>query len=418
MVTRSFVKQFRPLPVSPESGRKLFDRADLRDSRERDRVVVLLARFVGIGYFVYAVIVLPQMVVEADDLLPAWYPPTAALLAFGPGIGILAASFVRRWQRHIRAMVIACVAGLLAAGVLWLLVARGESTTAATWILDFAGLAGVTLVLVRPVWEAIVAVTASKLLGAAVAVANVSDANVWAAVQEALFGIVFSTVCILLASRVLVIGDALDTSRAHTERLVARGVANVELARMDALIHDHVLATFVAAAADRDDPRVVDQAQGALHALGRLLDDEGGSDCRIPGHEVVLRLRAVIAEQGADVPVTVEVTDDAVDCPVDVVAALSEAAAEAIRNSAVHAGGRAQRAVFLGVGRDLVQVVIADDGVGFDPATVPADRLGLALSIRHRIGALPGGEAAVVSAPGAGTTVRLRWRPDPRDRAS
>jgi signal transduction histidine kinase len=49
---------------------------------------------------------------------------------------------------------------------------------------------------------------------------------------------------------------------------------------------------------------------------------------------------------------------------------------------------------------------VRDRGKGFDPAAVPADRKGLAESVRGRM-ARHGGTAAVQSAPGEGTKVTL-----------
>ncbi|EGD55119.1 two-component histidine kinase [Gordonia neofelifaecis NRRL B-59395] len=379
-----------------------------------DRLRVALARLTGAGYVVYTIIVLPQMISEAAGRVPAWYPVVGGLLAFGPGVALFAVSVVRRWHAAIAAAAISCAVGALGAAVLWLLVCESGSDTSPIWILDFVGLAGLAVVLVRPVLEAVAVLVVGKLAGAAVAVWNVDGVDAWAAVEEALFGIVFTSLCILLVRRVLQVGADLDESRADTERAVARNVANIELARVDALIHDHVLSTFVAVAADRDDARVPAQASEALVALDRLAADDL-AEADVPGPELVARLRAVIGGISSDLPVTVEVAADAPSCPAEVVAALAEAAAEAVRNSAAHAGPDAETAVYIGVRADLVQVVVTDDGVGFDPEAVGDDRLGLALSIRHRVGALVGGETAVMSTPGRGSTVRLWWTPESRE---
>ncbi len=54
-------------------------------------------------------------------------------------------------------------------------------------------------------------------------------------------------------------------------------------------------------------------------------------------------------------------------------------------------------------GRDVL-----DGGAGFDTATVPDHRYGVRESIGGRMAAA-GGRAEVLSAPGAGTRVRLEW---------
>jgi hypothetical protein len=64
-----------------------------------------------------------------------------------------------------------------------------------------------------------------------------------------------------------------------------------------------------------------------------------------------------------------------------------------------------------------VEMIVADDGVGFDVADVPAERLGVSQSIVGRMRRTPGGSADVGSAPGEGTVVALSWQPPRSSRA-
>jgi signal transduction histidine kinase len=68
-------------------------------------------------------------------------------------------------------------------------------------------------------------------------------------------------------------------------------------------------------------------------------------------------------------------------------------------------------------GRDFAEIIVSatdtsitwtvsDDGVGFDVAAVPRDRLGLRSSVRQRVEAA-GGAVRIFSAPGAGTSVLI-----------
>jgi signal transduction histidine kinase len=57
---------------------------------------------------------------------------------------------------------------------------------------------------------------------------------------------------------------------------------------------------------------------------------------------------------------------------------------------------------------------VRDEGKGFDPDDVPADRRGIADSIRGRI-RRHGGTVTILSAPGEGTEVQLRL---PRSQSS
>jgi len=50
---------------------------------------------------------------------------------------------------------------------------------------------------------------------------------------------------------------------------------------------------------------------------------------------------------------------------------------------------------------------LVDDGLGFDQARIPEDRLGLRASVQERLAAV-GGSATIWTQPGQGTSVMLR----------
>jgi signal transduction histidine kinase len=123
------------------------------------------------------------------------------------------------------------------------------------------------------------------------------------------------------------------------------------------------------------------------------------------------------------------------DIPVPVVVAVARALREALNNVARH-GGTSDAFIELclteaGHGRTEpddgaagrgITVAVRDHGAGFDPAAVGPAQLGIRRSIVERL-ADCGGAVSVVSAPGQGTTVTLRWPappgqpPQPRQRA-
>jgi signal transduction histidine kinase len=101
------------------------------------------------------------------------------------------------------------------------------------------------------------------------------------------------------------------------------------------------------------------------------------------------------------------------DCPLDGrLPALVRAAREAMVNAARHSEAPVVD-VFAECTGDAVEVFIRDRGKGFDPDTVPPDRMGLAGSVVGRM-ERHGGSARVRSAPGEGTEVSLSMpRPQP-----
>jgi signal transduction histidine kinase len=96
-----------------------------------------------------------------------------------------------------------------------------------------------------------------------------------------------------------------------------------------------------------------------------------------------------------------------VPVPAVVGKAVEGAVGEALENVRRHSG--TDRAVVRLLAEPArVVVTVSDSGRGFDPATVPASRHGLVLSVRERM-ARAGGRAEVRSAPGVGTVVQLEW---------
>ena len=79
---------------------------------------------------------------------------------------------------------------------------------------------------------------------------------------------------------------------------------------------------------------------------------------------------------------------------------------EGLRNVARHSGSQTAR-VTLTRESNAMELVIADSGVGFDPAAVGPEGLGL-VSMAERVHLL-GGDFKLTSAPGAGTELRARF---------
>ncbi|HSC51486.1 MAG TPA: ATP-binding protein [Gaiellaceae bacterium] len=103
-------------------------------------------------------------------------------------------------------------------------------------------------------------------------------------------------------------------------------------------------------------------------------------------------------------PVPIEVVDRGFGrCDPEVEACIYFCALEAVQNAVKHAGRDIRVEIVLRREGPTARFAVHDDGVGFDPE---AERDGLGLvSMRDRLAAL-GGELAISSVPGEGTTVR------------
>ena len=235
--------------------------------------------------------------------------------------------------------------------------------------------------------------------------------------------------------------DQEDASRYASQARTLVAASRLEgQERARRLTHDHVLAALLAVLPSRglDADQVHQQAHHALDALDpspdtgppRDLDqltgllaawcrahttpactwqvDAGPTRRSAGAGDVAGAGESAVGEAGAG--------PGSRPLPPQVLAALREAVLEALRNVECHARGRdAGRRVraLLTVRqvRDGVRVVVRDDGVGFDPADAPQVHLGLRLSVRERMDALPGGWVQVDTAPGRGTRVFLGWAP-------
>jgi len=85
--------------------------------------------------------------------------------------------------------------------------------------------------------------------------------------------------------------------------------------------------------------------------------------------------------------------------------AVVDALGAALENVARHSGASVAE-VELVYEPESITVMVADEGVGFDPTKVAADRLGIRASIEDRIAAV-GGTVQVWSSPGSGTSIMM-----------
>jgi hypothetical protein len=146
----------------------------------------------------------------------------------------------------------------------------------------------------------------------------------------------------------------------------------------------------------------------ASRRLGYLLDAAG---LAVTAAQLVWELQSITTDIAPRAEFRYELQGERLP-PSDITAAITEATAEALRNSVFHADPAdrdAARAVYVHLDEGGVAVLVLDDGVGFEAKGVPTSRLGISVSIVGRMHALAGGYAAIESQPGRGTTVRMGW---------
>ena len=180
-----------------------------------------------------------------------------------------------------------------------------------------------------------------------------------------------------------------------------------ERAEMATRVHDSVLQTLALIQRRADDPQqVVRLARAQERELRSWLFD-GRQPGSMDGLAATVAggIRLIQQEVEAQHGVVIEAITVG-DCPLDDdLTALLAAGREATVNAAKWSGAGVV-SLFAEVEPESVSVFVRDRGRGFDPAAVPADRKGLAESIRARM-TRRGGCATIKSVPGEGTEVSL-----------
>lgn len=267
------------------------------------------------------------------------------------------------------------------------------STRAALW---YAAIGGAWMVVVRLLPAGGSAPLASALLDGALLIAQ-------------------SVALLLIVQYVRDAAATLDSQQQTRYVETAEAAVNealfAERRRLDAIIHDEVMTTFVAAAGDAtgSGERIANLARAALATLGTeaVPDDRG----EVSTDQLARLVKDVASNVCPRAAVLAELPAPPVAVPAGVARTLLQATREASLNAEKHSDA-ANVQVLLTVearGRRVsVRISVTDDGKGFDPASVPDGRLGLKVSLAGRLDTI-GGRTEIVSRPGRGTSVRLSW---------
>lgn len=234
----------------------------------------------------------------------------------------------------------------------------------------------------------------------------------------------------LLAAMGQQIGMAVENARLYEE--AEETAIAAERNRLARELHDSVTQTLFSAnliagvlpSLWEENPAEARERQAELHQLtqGALaemrtllfeLRPQALAEARLT--DLLMQLALAAAARG-HVAVDVQ-ADHEPAMPADVRIAFYRVAQEALNNALKHANAK-HIEVALEVeppmndqAKERVHLSIQDDGQGFDPQSVPSDRLGLVI-MRERAEAV-GAVLEIHSAPGSGTRIALSWGGDP-----
>ncbi|TFC89810.1 ATP-binding protein [Cryobacterium sp. TMT2-10] len=364
----------------------------------------------------------------------AWRPaPTLSLLAFLLVFGLpLLIGVLSKWAslRLLRSLALADGVVFLAILAFWLVVRAEPLTTGASdipWVISFTGIPAMAVAVAtrdRIGWAYTALVcTASGLLRAAT---TTDPQPLLVGVEDGLYSLLMITVFVGLTGLTRRRAAQVDAAALFVGADQAARAAQVARQRVrlsiDALVHDSVISSLLMAGRGGiPAPTIARHAQTTLARLDAVRTPALNPGFRATGHELVDALEQLAADLAPDAAVHSDLSDN-LRIPAVAVTALLDAVGEALRNS-VAAAGRGQgrqvvRTVTVQGRRGGIRVLVHDDGAGFDPARVPAERLGITQSIIGRMERLTGGAAAVRSRPGAGTEVEVSWTPEPSPAAA
>ncbi|GJF29574.1 histidine kinase [Kitasatospora sp. NE20-6] len=191
-----------------------------------------------------------------------------------------------------------------------------------------------------------------------------------------------------------------DLGAERTARIRAQ-----ERAEIAAHVHDSVLHTLTLIQRRAEDPKEVLRLARAQERELRLWLYRPEAVAEAAPDTLAEHVRAIVAEVEDRHGVPVELVCVG-DCPMDErIAAQMQAGREAMVNAAKYGGGGPVQ-VYAEVEGRTVSVFVRDHGPGFDPESVPEDRMGVRESIVGRM-KRNGGTARVRPAAGGGTEVEL-----------
>jgi signal transduction histidine kinase len=370
----------------------------------------------GPAALVFGLLIGPAMLAQWPHYA-TWWSIIAVFGLYATPLVLCAMSFFSSAHRIRLVAGVGAVAYLLSACLLGpSLGGTHLADQASPWLLGVATIGTTLAALAWPVRIAALAIVVESAFIAVDRVAAGGSPLLVTGLQDALYTLMFSTVFAALAQVAIRSGFHVDAAAAaaRAEAITAAGARArlQERSRINALVHDSVLATLLAAGRgdEQSFPLVRTQARRALTQLSYLQDDST-EPVNLAPIDFVWAVQAMTTDLTPDATFSHYVDTDRT-IPADVVEAISEAALEALRNSERHArpsGLVVNRSVHVRVSTIEVEVAILDDGVGFDRAKVAPTRLGVSVSILERMRWLVGGDARVISVIGVGTRVSLTW---------
>ena len=388
-----------------------------RNPISRTRIEVVASRSVaGVGV-VFALQALPVMLSQAPVRMPVMGLLAPLLL----GLSLVAVVVAAVVKVGVRTAAGTVALFYLAALLAWPLLMRDPTAVldGKPWLWYMCTIATACAALAFPVlWAVIYTLVVPTVYGVVRSTPSGGNADLLLSSLDAVYAIILGQVILIiifmLRQTALAVDNAQTNALHQYGNAVRQHATEVERVQVDSIVHDSVLATFLAAAA-AGSPKAAQLASGmASDALTRLNDAAivpAGDDSMVPFSELSEQIRS--AADRLPVPFDVdECVIDGLRLPAHASEAILAASVQAMVNSAQHAGTPSfepdRTLTMSGNAQGGCTITVADTGLGFDPELIPAERLGLRISIQDRV-ASAGGAVRVCAAVGRGTTITIEW---------
>ncbi len=382
----------------------------------RRQVELVLSRSAAAFGVLFALQALSGMLSSASHQDPLWNGVVATGLFVSLGASVVA-TVVNSYVRE--ALSVVAVVYLLALATLPLAVSNLAAVPSdQPWLYLLLNVAtGAAAVGFSLPWAAIYLVG----VPAVYAIVRISPAGGQAPIAQ---GILEAIYALIVGATILIIVTLLRQASSHVDAVQATALdrysiavrhhaTNIERVRVDSIVHDSVLTTLLAAGRSTDQQSrelAAKMAAGAIRQLteAALVSPDDSHAIRIAELAERITLSATTFSQ----PWEIRMRDiGSATIPSIAAEAVHAAALQAMVNSVQHAGQAEPVSRWVSIRRlppAGIEVEIGDTGRGFVLVDVPAERLGVRVSIIERV-ANAGGQTEIDSALGEGTVVSIRW---------
>lgn len=382
----------------------------------RRQIETVVSRSVAVFGIVFGAQALPVVLDQMPQVRDVWaYIMVIAL--YGAILASLVASLARRFVRSVNAFI---AGAFLLSVAAWPFVQVIPTAIAQDrpwlWLLCTVATSAAAVAFGR--WYAMIYLFVAPLLYCIVRVTpSGGGKSLQSAALDTAYAIVLGGAVLILITLLRQAAANVDSAQSAALSRYAHAVrqhaTEVERVQVDAIVHDGVLTTLLSAARAYTPEAKELATRMARNAMGHLKDAAAASpddEATVSMNQLAHRVMGATSTLSAPFELRTENITSGI-IPVQSAEAVYSAAVQAMVNSLQHAGNAPALRRWLdvrGAEGGGIRIEVGDTGDGFDVDTVPAERLGLRVSIIERV-ANAGGSVTIDSGKGKGTVIGIRW---------